>query len=214
LNRRVRLVLCAGLVALLSLSCAVRSPLKRASGVRSGASYGLYRANLVQTDGSSRRFRLLLFALRPDRIHAEILGPTGTPLFLLDAGGGRAALAFPRDRSAYVGSADPAILESLIGLRLDIEVLVEALLGGDSPESGLVVERVGSVAAGLPERLTIQTAEGRLDLELRKLRTVQGAIDELGRGTAPAGLDVYPLEEWIGRDSAWILSEPPDAEVP
>lgn len=214
MSRRARLVLCAGLVALLSFSCAVRSPLKRGNDVESGSSYGLYRAKLVQADGQSRRFRLLLFALRPDRIHAEILAPTGSPVFLLDAGGGRAALAFPRDRRVYVGAADPAILESLIGLRLDLTMLVEALLGSESPASGLVLERVASGDGELPDRLSIQVAEGRLDLELRKLSSVRGAVDDLGRGTAPPGLDVHPLEEWIGRDSAWILSEPPDAEDP
>ena len=74
---------------------------------------GLYRARLEHPDGSSDRFKLLLHAALPDRLHGEVLAPVGGTVLIFDGGGGRMAVTFVRDRVSFVGPASPANLEKL-----------------------------------------------------------------------------------------------------
>ena len=77
-----------GLVLVLALSLAAcagrRVPVSSVQDA--GPAFGLYRARLEEAGGQSERFRLLLFAAAPDRIHGEVLSPMGTTALIFDGG--------------------------------------------------------------------------------------------------------------------------------
>ena len=128
---------------------------------------GLYRARLQEPDGASRKFRLLLFASLPDRLHGEVLSPVGTTELVVDAGGGRIAVTPVDEKISYVGESSPEIFEMLFGIPLELDRLVAAILAGEPPGGGLRLDR-SPAGAGLPFRVALE-AEGRsLALELRR----------------------------------------------
>ncbi len=68
------------------------------------ATAALYKARVGGAEGARpRRFRLLLFAELPDRLHGEVISPLGRTEMIADAGGGRISVLFVRDRVAFVG---------------------------------------------------------------------------------------------------------------
>jgi len=155
---------------------------------------GLYHARVEWPSEPARRFRLLLWAEEPDRIHGEILSPLGTTELILDGGAGRLAVTIPRDRVAYVGDADASSLGTVLGLDLTLEQLVGVLLGSDAELTGHPCVREPRGAPGLPRRLDIDEDGHRLSLKLKRLEPLRVSTEFLGTGEAPAGVEVRPLD--------------------
>jgi hypothetical protein len=78
------------------------------------------------------RTRVLLGFRRPDALRIEIPGPTGPRLVAVTKDGGLTAV-FPGDRAIFRGRATAAELESLLGVGLGPEELIDLLVGAPSP---------------------------------------------------------------------------------
>jgi len=154
---------------------------------------GVYRARLEDPQGRSRRFRLMLYAILPDRIHGEILSPVGTTEVIIDGGGGRVAVTLPRKRVAYTGDGDAAALEKVLGVRLSLEQLVRGLLGHESASPGYEVAREPAGETGLPDELRIDGGGHRLILRLKSTQPLRVSTETLGNGEPPPKMDVRPL---------------------
>lgn len=187
----------SALLACLALSCACapRRPHEPVPGAP--ASFGVYDAKLVAEDGSARRFRLLLYAALPDRVHAEVLPPVGGPRLVLDGGAGRLAVALVEERLAYVGDAEAGSLERVLGVRVTLASFVSALLLGHPAQAGEVsMRREPESGSGLPSSFELRRGSSALSL-LRKKdgRRVLALGAAVGSGTPPAGFRVLPLTE-------------------
>jgi hypothetical protein len=154
----------------------------------------VYRGRIVSHEGEVRRFRLLLFAALPDRVHGEILSPLGNPQLIVDGGGGQLAITFVRDAESFVGPARVDVLARILGVRLDLHELAGALLTGEASSDDRRVERVGNDVPGLPETFTVGMEGASLALELKRLRPLTADPTVLGTGRPPRGTRVRPLE--------------------
>jgi len=154
---------------------------------------GVYRARLEDSTGQSRRFRLLLYATLPDRIHGEILSPVGTTEVIVDGGDGRVTVTLPRKRVAYTGAGDAAALEKVLGVRLSLEELVRGLLGHGVSDSGYDVERKPAGQVGLPAELRIEGSGHRLSLRLKSKQPLRVSTATLGTGEPPPEMELRPL---------------------
>jgi hypothetical protein len=154
---------------------------------------GVYRARLEDPQGESRRFRLLLYATLPDRIHGEILSPVGTTEVIVDGGGGQVAVTLPRKRVSYTGSGDPEALEKILGVRLSLEELVRGLLGHEISDTGYAVKREPAGSLGLPDELTIEGSGHRLSLRLKSTQPLRVSTETLGNGQPPPQMERLPL---------------------
>jgi hypothetical protein len=184
----------AAIVALLVLAavgCAPRRPIVLDP---QAPAIGVYRARLERTGERPRRFRLLLWAARPDRLHAEILSPLGTTELILDAGAGRLAVTVVDEAVAYEGPASADALERTVGIGVEGTALVAALLDGAPPGGGVTVDRRGGAPGRLPARASFVTATERLFLDLERRVAPSSAASELGTGEPPPGVDRQPLE--------------------
>jgi hypothetical protein len=160
-----------------------------------GAEVGVYKARLEPTEGKIRRFRLMLFATLPDRIHGEVVSPLGSTVLIFDGGGGQLSVTFVRDRIAFVGPADGAALEAVLGLDLPLEELVRALLVGELASTRHRITRTASRDPGLPDSLEIADGRQLLQLRLKKRQPLRTSDAELGRGEPPPGMERRPLSE-------------------
>lgn len=138
---------------------------------------------------------MLLFVDRPDRIHAEILTPVGSTVWIFDTGGGRLAMTDVRHGEAWVGADDGSMLARWIGVRLSGTAWIAAVLDGTVPE-GWTIERQGEAGSSLPRQLVVADGRTRLALDLRRLRPVAGDPALLGRGSPPDGVIVHPLDSF------------------
>ena len=172
-----------------AVACA-HSPSSVPSGT--GPIIGAYRARLVDAEGRTHTLRLLLWAHEPDRLHAEVLGPVGGVRLTFDAGPGAASVVDHQAAVAYAGDPSPDDVRRIVGVPLAVPALVQALLSGASPE-GLRVDRTG--ALGLPERFSVEGAEGALRLELQRLTRGSASEAALGTGSPPRGMTLRPLSE-------------------
>ena len=155
---------------------------------------GVYRARLEDAQGKSRRFRLMLYATLPDRIHGEILSPVGTTEVIIDGGGGRVAVTLPRKRVAYTGDGDAAGLERVLGVHLSLEQLVRGLLGHEVSDTDYEVVRKPVGRTGLPDELHIAGPRGhRLSLRLKSRQPLRVSTETLGNGEPPPGVEQRPL---------------------
>lgn len=174
-----------------SVSCQRRAPRSVAESL---LDVGYYKARLQEGDSGERKFRLLLFAAAPDRIHAEILSPLGNPQLIVDGGAGRMAVTFVRDGVSFVGDASPAVFGHLLGLELDLEQWVDALRGGlEHPTVSVLREGGGT----LPDRLELRRAGQRLTLELRRRQPTPAGSEALGSAVPPPGTEVRPLTDLL-----------------
>lgn len=189
----LKAALCA-LAAVWWAGCATRG----ASGLRQPPGdrlvFGVYRALLETLDGTELRFRVLLHAASPDALHVEVLGPVGTALWIVDAGGGQLAVTDVAAKVAYAGPADPGALERAIGVRAAVPDLVAALLGGRPLPGPLEMDRTPSGSSGLPRVFVVREGGRMLRLERKKLRWGRPA-GEIGTGRPPSGLPVEPVEK-------------------
>lgn len=162
-----------------------------------GPLIGVYRASLDDGSGPVRKFKLLLWAERPDRLHAELLAPVGGVSLVLDAGGGSACLVDVGEATAYAGRAGPAVIESLAGVPMSVEDAVAAILSG-SQARGLRVERTGGADGELPDRLLV--SDGSRSLALARVKFQRGAAAAaLGTGSPPQRMIVRPIEDLPAR---------------
>ena len=164
---------------------------------------GTYRGSVDAGDGKSRRFRLLLWAAAPDRIHAEFLPPVGGPAVIIDGGGGRLAVTLVRERTAYVGVASPAAIGAVAGVAVPLEDLVRWIVSGPEPAPAeIVVRRQPEWGPGLPRALEIRSGARRLVIERRRLESGVALASGTGTGAVPAGVVERPIEELDGAIAA------------
>ena len=182
------------MVAPLFLSgCAGGRKPMRAAGP--GPHAAIYRARYDPgPDERARKFRLLVYAAEPDRLHGEILSAVGTTELILDAGGGRVSVFFVRDRVAYVGPADERALDSLLGVPVRVQDLVSALLGG-TPQGSAVDWTVTPPGGRYPDSILLEARNRRFELTLKRFRPIRVDPAELGTGQPPAGADHRPLSD-------------------
>jgi hypothetical protein len=196
--------LAAVAVVLLCVGCPAH---RRTSPDTSPArTYGIYRAVYEYPEGARRGFRIMLFAELPDRLHAEVLPPVGGPEMILDAGAGDLALTVVRERTAWVGAADPETIGAVIGVPLELAELVATILGKTEPHVEGVTVRRSPRRAGLPETLVVESDNGRLELRLRKKKKLPEAGDRPGTGKPPPGLTVRPLTEVLNDEGPSLFS--------
>jgi hypothetical protein len=156
---------------------------------------GVYRVVLQGEETESRKFRLLLFAAQPDRLHAEVLSAVGSTELILDGGGGRISVALIRDRIAYVGDDDPETMEKVLGVSLSLEELVRILLTGEDGGGRFEMERIPERGVGLPQRLKISSGGKSAEFQLKRMRPMRTRSDLLGTGAPPERMKVLPLDE-------------------
>jgi hypothetical protein len=159
--------------------------------------FGLYKGRVEPAEHKPRRFRLLLYAELPDRVHAEILSPLGNPQLIVDGGAGNVAVTFVGEGESFVGPATSEVLEDILGVRLTLVELVGALLTGRCDAEGYRLERSAADEPGLPRAIGLTGPSSGLTLELRRLLPLDADPSALGRGVAPAGTRVRPLGDLV-----------------
>jgi hypothetical protein len=190
-----RLLFPLAIITLICLSsCASRQPLNNTPDA-ANAEMGVYRARLTDRTGNSKKFKLLIFAELPDRLHGEIISPIGSTVAIFDGGAGLLSVALLRERLAFVGSSGPQALERVCGLPISLGDLVRGLLDDDVHQTDYTLMRTPADDGGLPAGLTITAGGQTLQLELKRKQTVRGPTASLGTGQPPAGLEIHPLEE-------------------
>jgi hypothetical protein len=195
-------------VAIVLAASALACPGKR--GARSGPGvsddhFGVYRARLVAPPDDSRKFKALLYAAPPDRLHAEILPPVGGPELILDGGDGRLAVTIASRDAAWVGAASAETLEAVLGFPVTLEGLVGALLEGRPLPSPVELVRSPRDAPGLPRKLELRVDGRELRLELHRTRRRGNGGYPIGTGTPPPGVEVRPLEELLAEDGSFLV---------
>jgi len=193
------------LAATLLLTCCVSGRRPPALAGREPASFGVYRGSFRERDGTASRFRLLLFAELPDRMHAEVVPPVGGPRLILDGGGGKLAVSVVDRRTAYVGSAEADSVLRAIGAPVPLSSLVRALVLGEDPSApDVTIVREPEERPGFPEIFEIRW-EGRiLRIDLVKMQPMRGTGPSIGSGTPPEGFSVHPMDE-IDEDEGPLL---------
>ncbi len=178
-----------------------RSPAEPATAI------GTYRGVASSESGKPQRFRVLLWAALPDRIHAELLGPIGGPDVIVDGGGGRLAVTLVRERTAYVGDATRAAIEAVTGIAVRLDDLVRWIVSGaDEVAAGIEVERTADGTPGLPLTLEIRDGAHRIRIERRHVEGVEALPSGTGTGAPPPGFEEKPIAElppavWPGSDA-------------
>jgi hypothetical protein len=201
----------AGLVALvvtttlLSSGCASKR-LQPRSARGQGPEVGVYRGRIAEVDGKSRKFRLLLYAELPDRLHGEVLHPLGGTELIVDGNSERLAVSVVRERLAFVGRPDAGLMRQVIGVGVTPDELVRVLLTGQAGSAALRFEREGGRGPALPERFEIEADRRVLRLQLKRIDALRASRSDLAEAAPPVGFEVHPLEElrwdWLEEDPA------------
>ena len=186
-------------VGIVTASCAPRGLALQETHV-ARQTFGLYKGRIEEGEEKPRRFRLLLYADLPDRVHGEVLSPLGTSLLIVDGGAGRLAVTFAREGESFVGPSTAEDLGRILGVRLGLHELVRALLSGVCNSADYRLERSDDPVPGLPRMLSIRGAASSLTLELRRLRPVAADPAALGTGRPPSGTTVRPLSDLAPAD--------------
>jgi len=168
--------------------------------------FGVYRARLVESGRSPRKAKLLLFAARPDRLHAEVVPPVGGPALIVDGGGGRLAVTVSGRKGSWAGEARGDVLEAILGFPVTLEALVGALLEGDPLDGPAEISRSPEVGSGLPRSFSLSHAGRELVLELQRTRTLERGDYAIGTGTPPPGVEVRPLEELLSEGEPFLFT--------
>ena len=157
---------------------------------------GSYKGVIDDETGRTRRFRVLLWAELPDRMHAELLPPVGGPEVVVDGGGGRLAVTLVREGTAYVGPASPAAIEAVAGVPVPLEDLVRwIVVAADPVPPDVEVTRSPERGEGLPRLLTIRAGGRTLRIERKRVENGGAIAAGAGTGAAPPGVAERPLEE-------------------
>jgi outer membrane lipoprotein-sorting protein len=160
---------------------------RRAAGLAS------YSASLrVSVSGGSLRgrSRALVAFRRPDALRIEIPGPSGARLVAV-ARDGRLTAVLPADRAVLESEASPAGFESLIGIALRPEELMDLLVGVAPAGARRYEARWGTV---LPSRIDAVLADGT-----KLTVTVEDA--DAGESLAAAAFDPPPHAGHRGVDA-------------
>ena len=157
-----------------------------------GSLVGVYRAT-VDDGAKVRHVRVALWAMRPDRLHAELIAPVGGVRLVLDAGGAEACVVDVPGKTAFTGGSGPEALEPIVGVRTSVADAVAALLDGASP-SGLTVSREGDLGI-LPEAIRLSDGTRSVRLERVRLDYRDPGGAPLGTGRPPDGVAVRPLAD-------------------
>ena len=165
------------------------------SNLPDAPSVGVYQGRFQHAEQRDRRFKVLLFAALPDRIHAEVLSPMGRTEMILDGGAGRVAITVVPEGVSFVGEGGPGSLERVLGVPLGLEALVRGLLTGERIERGYGLVRSGTEPGDLPESLEIHTPRSMLSLELKRIRGMRTLGQGVGTGEPPSGTEVRPLDQ-------------------
>ena len=200
----------AGLLALclvIAPSCAQRSDLARITP--SAPMFGVYKSRLTDASGHAHRFRLLLFAAVPDRLHGEVLTPLGSTRLILDGGDGKLSVTYVPDGVSYVGQVSAEALERILGIRISLGDLVGGLMGTTEGGEGFTLKRTGS-RLSLPELIEVTTDTASLRLELRKIRPLAAKAAPLGSGQPPEGTEIRSLDDLDLAEGAPSLLESKD----
>jgi len=196
--RRLVAGLAAGALLAAGAGCAARRGPAR-EGAGPAPLVGYYSGRLEEAGRPARGFRVMLFVEAPDRIHAEVLSPLGTPELVLDGGAGLLAVTLVDEGRTYAGPARPEALFLALGLPIEIGQLVEAVRTGEAGDSGWRVTRAGP-RGSLPETLELAAADLVLTLRRKRLRVLDRPRGELGTGRPPAGVEARPLDEFVARE--------------
>ncbi len=170
--------------ALLAASACARPLPPTPDVVARAAALPSYSASLrvsVRGETLRGRSRALVAFRRPDGLRIEIPGPAGARLVAV-ARAGHLTAVLPPDRAVLERDASPAQLESLIGIALPPEQLMDLLVGVPPKGARSYEARWGRA---LPERIEAVLADGT-----RLKATVEDA-DE-GEALAPAAFDPPP----------------------
>jgi hypothetical protein len=174
------------------LGCAGRTP--PADTVGEGTSdVGVYRGQAWDESGRRVRFRLLLHARPPDRVHAELIRPVGGTAWVFDAGDGQVSLTIVEEATAYVGAARADVVRRLLGVAVAPAAFVHAILDGEPPGDGIDVVRLPHGRPGLPQSFELREGTRGFRLERSEIRRVGGP--GLGTGRPPAGVRQLPIED-------------------
>jgi hypothetical protein len=185
------------LASLCLLSCAGAARIPPAD-LKAGRVTALYRVQIEGGGKETRKFRLLLYAAPPDRLHAEALSAVGSTEVIVDGGGGRISVAVVRDNVAYVGEAAPETMQKLIGVALSLDDLVSALLTGECDTETVDMERIPERDRGLPQFLRISAKGREARFKLKRLRPMPARQAGLGTGAPPPLMKTLPLDELDG----------------
>lgn len=129
------------------------------------------------------RSRALVAFRRPDALRIEIPGPSGARLVAV-ARKGRLTAVLPPERAVLERDATPAELESLIGIALYPEQLMDLLVGVPPKGTRSYEARWGRA---LPRRVDAVLADGT-----KVKATVEDA--DAGENLAPAAFDPPPRQ--------------------
>jgi hypothetical protein len=192
-----RAVAAAALAAMVLLAPGCHERRSRAVARAAPALVGSYKGYVDTGDGKQHRFRLLLWAELPDRLHAEFLPPVGGPAVIVDAGDGRLAVTLARERTAYVGAASEAAIGAVTGVAVPLEEMVRWIVSGAVPGSqgDPRVARRPESGPGLPEMLEIRSGGRTLRIERRGIDAQASLAEGTGTGIAPRGVVEKPIEE-------------------
>jgi hypothetical protein len=192
ISRSHGLLLAAALVALGGAGCAVHGP---PTGPPGRLPFGLYRG-LCQEQGGVVRFRLLLHAAWPDRLHAEISGPVGGSAWIVDAGEGRVAVVDLSRKVVYSGGADADTVDLALGVRASASDLVAALLSGRPLPPPVEMSRRAGEPGALPSMFEVREGSRHVRLVRQKLLR-RATVRPIGTGRVPqlgSGFRVEPIE--------------------
>jgi len=170
---------------------------KAIRSIPDGPHAAVYRARFQPgPDERIRKFRLLVFAAEPDRLHGEILSAVGTTELILDAGNGQVSIHFVRDRVAYAGPSDADVLGALLGVAVGVEDFVQALLGKQPRATGEGARtwKIPTPGQPYPDTIRLQEGDRIFELTLKRLRPMR-ANDDLGTGRPPEGVERRPLSD-------------------
>jgi hypothetical protein len=171
-----------------------------------GERFGVYRGRFIDPEASPRKFKVLLFAALPDRLHAEVLPPVGGPALIIDGGSGRLAVTIQSREAAWVGEAREGVLEAILGFPVSLEDLVSALIQGSALSGPVEFSRNPKTGAGLPRSFELGFGGREFHLELQRTSKRGRGSYAIGTGTPPPGVDVQPLDDLVSDGGPLLFS--------
>jgi hypothetical protein len=193
-------------LALATLALACPGQRRPPDGGADGERFGVYRGRFVDPEHSPRKFKVLLFAALPDRLHAEVLPPVGGPALIIDGGSGRLAVTVNSREAAWVGEAREEVLEAILGFPVSLEGLVGALIQGSALSGPVELSRAPRTGAGLPRSFELGFGGRELQLELQRTGKRGRGSYAIGTGTPPPGVEVHPLDDLVSDGGPLLFS--------
>jgi hypothetical protein len=184
--------------------CAASLAVPPVAVVERARAVATYSARLgVTLSGPELRARTpaLLAFRRPDALRIEIPGPAGARVIAV-AAGDRLWAVFPSERALYSGTAQPADLESLLGVSLAPPEIMDLLIGVGSPRLRSYRARWGPA---FPRQIDATLPDGaRLKATIEEIEAPAAALGPTAFTEPPhAGYRTVTIDEarslWSGR---------------